>query len=117
MIDPTMIIAQAELAKAAVEPFSAWMPPAVMAVFMLAFALAWWRGARNAEASRDHRMDSLAIEVHELSAGVAQQTVALQQLVSREQHNELARSMRADLKLTDLEVRELKTRISMLEKT
>ncbi len=112
----TLVTAQADLARSAIEPLSTWMPPAVMALLMLLFALAWWRGTKNTEAARDHRMEALATEVHKLGESFKDHAAALQQLVSREQHNELARSLRADLKLTDLEVRELKTRITMMEK-
>lgn len=71
----SLFIAQAELAKVAVDPLAQWMPPAVTVVLMLVFGLLWRRAeARAAEKreSDDHaRFAKLELQVTAMAAAVA----------------------------------------------
>lgn len=78
------------LARAAVDPLTAWVPPLLMTIAMFAFAFAWWRSQRKAEAQRtadeDTRYGALKDSINILVGGFTEMRITLAGFVTVDRH-------------------------------
>jgi hypothetical protein len=99
------------LAPSAIDPLAAFLPPTLLAACAIAFALLWRRAVAKSDKETAERLAKLETQVASMALADAKVDY-----VSRDQHNNLAQSIRDAIKATDLDVRELKTRLGMLER-
>jgi hypothetical protein len=96
---------------AAITAAADWIPGIVSLTAAIVFAGLWRRATAKADTEMAVRVATL-----ETQANAAALAEAKADYVDRTQHNALAQSLRDAIKATDLDVRELKTRISILER-
>lgn len=85
-----LAVSQAELARSAVDPLTAWVPPAVLCIAMIIFALLWWRASNRRQLEReqaeDKRYDAVATALVELTKSLAEIRLAMSGFVTVERH-------------------------------
>ena len=88
----TLVVTQAELVRQVADPISAWVPPILQTIALVAVSLGWWRATKNREAERaveeDHRYHGVTQALGSLSTSVADLRIAMGGFVTVERHSD-----------------------------